>query len=48
MTTVGSVLASLLGGVLYDRTTVNVTLWVAFGICTVGALVALSGVQDGQ
>ena len=48
MTTVGSVLASLLGGVLYDRTTVNATLWVAFGICTVGALVAVFGVQEGK
>ena len=48
MTTVGSVLASIIGGFLYDRISVTATLWVAFGICTVGALVSLSGVRNGK
>lgn len=46
MTTIGSVLASIIGGFLYDRITVNATLWTAFAICTVGALVALAGVRS--
>ena len=45
MTSIGSVLASLIGGILYDRTTVTCTLWIAFVICFVGAVVAFFGVE---
>ena len=48
MTTVGSVVASLVGGLLYDRTTVTKTLWIAFGICFVGAVIAFLGVEKDQ
>ncbi|MBO7727182.1 MAG: MFS transporter, partial [Oscillospiraceae bacterium] len=48
MTSIGSVLASLIGGFLYDRTTVTNTLWISFGICFVAAVIAFLGVEKDQ
>ena len=44
MTIVGSVLASIFGGLLYDKTTVSTTLWVGFAVCLAGSATALLGI----
>ena len=44
MTIVGSVLASIFGGLLYDKTSVSTTLWVGFAICLAGSATALLGI----
>ena len=43
MTTVGSVLASLLAGRLYDALPVTATLWIAAGVCLAGSVISLLG-----
>ncbi len=43
MTTLGSVMASLISGYLYDHIGVSRTLWVACAFCIVGASVAFLG-----
>ena len=48
MTSIGSVLASMIGGFLYDRTTVTNTLWISFSICFVAAVIAILGVEKDQ
>ena len=48
MTSIGSVLASLVGGFLFDHTTVTNTLWISFGICFVSAVIAFLGVEKDQ
>ena len=48
MTSIGSVLASLVGGFLFDHTTVTNTLWISFGICFVAAVIAFLGVEKDQ
>ena len=45
MTTLGSVLSNVLGGWLFDHTTANATLWIAFCVSAVGTAVALLGVR---
>lgn len=45
MTTVGSVLASLLAGPMYDALSVSATLWIACGVCAAGTAVALISVK---
>ena len=45
MTTVGSVLASMIGGVLYDRAGVGSTLWISCAICACGSAIALLGME---
>ena len=45
MTTVGSVLASMIGGVLYDRAGVGNTLWISCAICACGSAIALLGME---
>ncbi len=47
MTTLGSVLASLLGGMLYDSAGVRNTLWIAVVIAVVGLMVTLTGLHSG-
>lgn len=44
MTTVGALLASVIGGRLYDAMSVTATLWAACAVCVAGAGVALAGV----
>lgn len=44
MTQIGSVLASLLGGILYDNTTVTATLWISCAVCALGTVVSIFGV----
>ena len=48
MTMIGSVLASLIGGFLYDRVSVNATLWVSCAVCCAGTLVSLLGLGRGD
>ncbi len=48
MTTVGSVLASMIGGLLYDRAGVAATLWVSCALCIAGSVVALIGTRKPQ
>lgn len=48
MTTLGSVLASLLGGALYDMTSVGNALWTAAAIAVIGMLVGIPGLQNGR
>ena len=43
MTTIGAVLASVIGGLLYDRAGVNATLWVSCAVCCAGTAVSLLG-----
>lgn len=45
MTTVGSVLASVLGGRLFDTVSVTATLWIACAVCAAGSAIALLGVK---
>ena len=45
MTTVGSVLASLLAGLMYDALPVSLTLWIACGICAAGTVIALCSTE---
>ena len=45
MTTLGSVLASVIGGWLYDHISVSATLWIACGVCALGSLISLAGVE---
>ena len=47
MTTIGAVLASLIGGWMYDRFTVTVTLLAAFAFAAVGAVIACLGTVEG-
>ena len=41
MTTAGSVLASLVGGILYDRLGVSAALWISAALSLLGAVIAL-------
>ena len=45
MTTLGSVLANILGGRLFDCVSVSATLWTACGVCAVGTLISLLGLE---
>ena len=46
MTTLGGVLANIVGGRLLDSVSVNATLWISCGICVVGTVIALCGVDN--
>lgn len=46
MTTIGMVLASLVGGKMFDACGVKTTLWTATAIAAAGAAIALAGVRD--
>ena len=46
MTTVGSVLASLLGGRLFDLHGVHTTMWAAVAVAAAGTAVAIAGVRS--
>ena len=48
MTTIGSVLASLIGGYMFDVTSVKTTMLTAAGIAIAGAIVALAGTRTGK
>ncbi len=48
MTTIGSVLASLIGGWLFDKTGVQPTMLIATGIAAAGAVIAISGTIQKQ
>lgn len=48
MTLVGSVLASLLAGPMYDVLSVTATLWIACGVCVAGTVIALFGTERGK
>ena len=48
MTTIGSVLASLIGGYMFDVTSVKTTMLTAAGIALAGAIVALAGTRTGK
>ena len=48
MTTIGSVLASLIGGYMFDVTSVSTTMLTAAGIALAGAAVALAGTRTGK
>ncbi|MBO7667513.1 MAG: hypothetical protein J6T26_03535, partial [Firmicutes bacterium] len=41
MTTVGSVLASLIAGPMYDALSVPATLWISCAVCAAGTVIAL-------
>ena len=41
MTTVGSVLASLIAGPMYDALSVSATLWICCAVCAAGTVIAL-------
>lgn len=45
MTTLSSVLAGTVGGMLYDNAGVSATLWTAAAVCAVGSVISVSGVQ---
>lgn len=45
MTTLGSVLANVLGGQMLDRMPVGSVLWVACGVCLLGSAVAVCGTE---
>ena len=47
-TALGSVLASLICGRLFDLLSVPATLWIATGICLIGALIAFFGIETGK
>ena len=44
-TTLGGMLASLIGGQLYDSLSVTATLWIAFAVGVVGAVVLFLGTR---
>ena len=44
-TTVGAVLANLIGGMMYDHLSVSATLWIAAAVCAVGAAICIRSVQ---
>ena len=46
MTTIGSVLASLIGGQMFDTAGVKPTMLTAVAICAVGAIIALAGTRQ--
>ncbi len=46
MTTIGSVLASLIGGPMFDTVGVKTTMLTAAGIAAVGAVIALAGTKN--
>ena len=46
MTTIGSVLASLIGGQMFDSVGVRPTMLTAVAICAVGAVIALLGTKQ--
>ena len=46
MTTLGGVLANVIGGWLFDTVSVSATLWIACGVCVLGSAVALCGVDN--
>ena len=48
MTTVGSVLASLIGGVMMDTLGVRPTMLAGAAICLLGAVIAIAGTVDGK
>ena len=50
MTTIGSVLASLIGGPLFDNPEIGVrsTMLIASGIAAVGAVIALAGTRSSK
>ena len=48
MTTIGSVLASLIGGYMFDVTSVSTTMLTAAGIALAGAAVAIAGTRTGK
>ena len=45
MTTVGSVLASLIAGPMYDTLSVSATLWISCALCAAGTVIALISVK---
>ena len=45
MTTVGSVLASLIAGPMYDALSVSATLWISCALCAAGTVIALISVK---
>ena len=47
MTTIGSVLASLIGGQMFDSVGVKATMLTAVAICVVGTIIALAGTRQG-
>ena len=48
MTTIGSVLASLIGGYMFDVTDVKTTMLAAAGIAMLGAVIAIAGTGIGR
>ena len=44
-TTLGGMLASLIGGMLYDAFSVTTTLWIALGVGAVGAFIMFIGTR---
>ena len=46
MTTIGSVLASLIGGQMFDTAGVKPTMLTAVAICAVGTVIALFGTRQ--
>ena len=46
MTTLGAVLANAISGRLFDCLTVRATLWITCGVCALGTLIALLGVEE--
>ena len=48
MTTIGSVLASLIGGQMFDSVGVKPTMLTAVAICAVGTVIALLGTRQRQ
>ena len=45
-TTLGGMLASLIGGQLYDHLPVTATLWIAFAVSSAGALLLFLGTRE--
>ena len=48
MTTIGSVLASLIGGRMFDTVGVKTTMLTAVAICAVGAVISLAGTRESK
>lgn len=45
MTTFSSVLTGTVSGILYDNTTVSITLWIAAAVCLAGTVVSIMGIK---